>query len=374
MRPLFALVLLVALAACTGTPQPVPTPTPTTSTATPTATPIPAPTMTPVFAPMTISGAPVVLASHLKIPWSIVRLDSGSTFISERNTAVIKELTPSGTLRNVGTVPGVVPGGEGGLLGLAVLNDQWLYAYITASDDNRILRMGLTGAPGSYAFGPPVVIASGMRKAPSHNGGRIKFGPDGMLYATVGDARQREDAQNPASLNGKILRMTPNGEVPHDNPIPNSLVYSMGHRNPQGLTWDDDGQLWASEFGQDTWDEFNRIMPGGNYGWPVVEGIADAPGYIDPLLQWPTDPASPSGLVFTHDSFFMGALRGERIWAIYLDGAPRADPLLVGQFGRIRDVVQGPGDTLWFITNNTDGRGTPRSGDDRLWQVSLAKM
>ena len=375
MKPLVATVVLLALAACGPIAQPAPTPT--TSAAVATSTPTPTPTPTPVAAfpgPVTISGTPEVLASGLRIPWSIVRLDDGSTFISERNTAVVKELTASGALRDVGTVPGVVPGGEGGLLGLEVLDDEWLYAYITAAGDNRILRMPLRGQPGSFSFGTAEVIASGMRKAPSHNGGRIKFGPDGNLYATVGDARQPTDAQNPASLNGKILRMTPEGNVPFDNPFLNSLVYSMGHRNPQGLAWDADGQLWAAEFGQNTWDEINRIEAGANYGWPVVEGIAGESGYIDPVLQWATDAASPSGLVFTRDTFFMAALKGERIWSIYTDGSPHAEPLLVGGYGRVRDVVEGPGGTLWFITNNTDGRGTPRSGDDRLWQVGLSEF
>ena len=165
-------------------------------------------------------------------------------------------------------------------------------------------------------------MLSGLDKAGNHNGGRIAFGPDGMLYATVGDAGDPDTAQDPASLNGKILRMTPTGKVPDDNPIDGSLVYSMGHRNPQGLAWDSDGQLWAAEFGQDTWDEFNRIEPGGNYGWPVVEGIGrrrSPDAYIDPWAQWPTDDASPSGLTYVDGTFFMAGLGGERLWAIYVD-------------------------------------------------------
>ena len=370
MKTAAALVLLLALAACTGAPQPVPTPT--ASSATPTPTPTPTPTFP---GPVTISGTPVVIASGLNVPWSIVRLDTGSTLISERATAIVKELTPAGVLRDVGIVPGVVPLGEAGLLGIEVLDNKWLYAYITAADDNRILRMPLTGRPGHYAIGAAEVIASGWRKERNHDGGRIKFGPDGMLYATVGDAAQPPDAQTLASLNGKILRMTREGNVPYDNPFPNSLVYSMGHRNPQGLAWDSDGQLWAAEFGQNTWDEFNRIEAGGNYGWPVVEGIGGVAGYIDPVQQWATQDASPSGLLFTRDTFFLASLRGQRIWSIYTDGgAVTSIPLLVGEYGRVRDVAEGPDGTLWFITNNTDGRGSPRAGDDKLWQVSLSEL
>ena len=171
--------------------------------------------------------------------------------------------------------PASCTSGEGGLLGLAYLDDgahRWLYAYETTDDDNRIIRIDVDDEAGARRASPRS-CSSGLEKAGNHNGGRIAFGPDGMLYATVGDATNPDSAQDPASLNGKILRMTPTGDVPDDNPIAGSLVYSLGHRNPQGIAWDADGQLWAAEFGQDTWDEFNRIEPGGNYGWPVVEGI-----------------------------------------------------------------------------------------------------
>jgi glucose/arabinose dehydrogenase len=166
--------------------------------------------------------------------------------------------------------------------------------------------------------------------------------------------------------------MTPTGKVPHDNPFPNSYVYSMGHRNPQGIAWDSSGQLWAAEFGQDTWDEFNRIQPGGNYGWPIVEGIGTDSRFINPIYQWPTSEASPSDLLYTHDTFFLAALRGERIWAIYPNASGASvTPWFVGEYGRIRDVAAGPDGTLWYITNNTDGRGTPKPGDDKLYQVKL---
>jgi len=351
-----------------------------TGEATPPASTAPADTPTPTAeavldGPVQPIGTPNSLVTDLTVPWSIVRLDSGSTFISERGTAIIKELTPGGEVRVMATIPGVSPNGEGGLLGLAVLDDKYLYAYVTAANDNRIVRFPLRGVPGNYSLDttPGQVILAGIAKANNHDGGRIAFGPDGMLYATVGDAGVPDRAQDPASLNGKILRMGPIGAVPVDNPNPGSYVYSLGHRNPQGIAWDDDDQLWAAEFGQNTWDEFNRIQPGANYGWPLVEGVGNQSGFVDPIAVWPTSEASPSGLLYTRGTFFLAALRGQRIWAIYPNdtGGAQTVAWFVGEYGRIRDVAAGPEGTLWFITNNTSGQSDPRPGDDHLWQVSL---
>jgi len=317
-------------------------------------------------------STPAQIVSGLEAPWSMVRLESGSTLISERDSGMIVELTADGDLRDVGHVEDAVHDGEGGLLGLEVVEDS-LYAYLTTSDDNRIERFDLRGSAGSYSLGDPDVILDGLHKAGNHNGGRIKLGPDGMLYATVGDAGTPDDAQDEHSYNGKILRMELDGSVPADNPFSGSLVYSMGHRNPQGIAWDADGQLWAAEFGQDTWDELNRIEPGANYGWPVVEGIADDPDFTDPVYQWATDDASPSGLAFADDTLFLAALRGARLWVIYPDREAGVDAVAYfeGEYGRIRDVVPGPDGTLWMLTNNTDGRGSPQQGDDRILQVEL---
>lgn len=371
MRALLIGTLAVALlAGCTAAPAPTPTPTVTP-------TPSPTPTVDPLtLGPVTPTGETATVVAGLAIPWSIVRLPDGSTLIGERNTALVREQLPDGTLRTVAEVPGVVPGGEGGLLGLEyVASGPWLYAYFTSDTDNRIVRFDLEGRAGSYALGASRDILTGIAKANNHNGGRIKLGPDGMLYATVGDASQPPLAQDPASLNGKILRLTLTGGVPADNPTPGSLVYSLGHRNPQGIAWDADGQLWAAEFGQNTWDEFNRIEAGGNYGWPVVEGGGGDPAYIDPVVQWPTDDASPSGLASVRDTFFLAGLGGERLWVIQTAGGTvTAEPWFAGQFGRIRDVVAGPDGSVWMITSNTDGRGEPRDGDDRLVQVAVAPL
>ncbi|MEO6944402.1 MAG: PQQ-dependent sugar dehydrogenase [Lacisediminihabitans sp.] len=376
-----ALALAVALTGsvltgCTSPSPPSSSPQPSPPATAP--LPTPSATMDPKQALHPV-GTPTLLATGLAAPWSVVRLVSGSTLISERDSGAIQELEQNGTMRKVGDVSGVVHRGEGGLLGIEVLtqgNASWLYAYLTTASDNRIVRMPLSGTPGSYSLGIQENILVGLAKSNFHNGGRIKFGPDGMLYATVGDATHTSYAQNPKSLNGKILRMTPTGAVPTDNPTPGSVVYSMGHRNPQGLAWDASGQLWASEFGQNTWDELNRIVPGGNYGWPLAEGIAKKTGFIDPVYQWKTAEASPSGLAFVNGTFFMATLRGARLWAIHPgpgDNAAPSSPMayFVNSYGRIRDAVPGPDGTLWILTNNTDGRGNPQDGDDRLLQVHL---
>jgi glucose/arabinose dehydrogenase len=365
-----AILASVVLAGCSAEPRPSPSGQP----------PPPSVTAAPDAGPVTPSGTPKVLVTGLVSPWSVVRLRSGSALISERDTANVLEYGTDGTVRVIGMVPGVGHGGEGGLLGLATVetgNTVTVFAYLTSATDNRIVRMTLRGTAGNHSLGEPEPILTGIAKAGNHNGGRIAIGPDDKLYATVGDAGQADRSQDPASLNGKILRMNVDGSVPADNPFPGSLVYTLGHRNPQGIAWDEDGQLWASEFGQNTWDEFNRIVPGKNYGWPVVEGIGGSDGFVDPVLQWATSEASPSGLAFVRGTFFLAALRGARLWAIYPEAAnagPDAVAWFTGEYGRLRDAVPGPDGTLWVLTNNTDGRGSPVEGDDKLLQIALTPL
>jgi glucose/arabinose dehydrogenase len=327
------------------------------------------------------TGGRSELATSLQLPWSVVPLENGSALVSERDTALVIELTADGNAREVGEVPGVVPGGEGGLLGLAVLTDgdgsgggsartdDWLYAYTTTEGDNRVIRMPLTGEPGAMALGEPETVVDGIAKARTHNGGRLAFGPDGMLYVTTGDAGVPERSQDAASLSGKILRLTPEGDVPEDNPTPGSPVWSLGHRNPQGIAWTEDGAMYAAEFGQNTWDELNLIEPGSNYGWPEVEGIGEDDRFVDPLIQWTTDESSPSGIAAVGSTLFVAGLGGERLWMVQ-DAADAADDtVVVDDLGRIRDAVAAPDGTLWILTNNT-GR-SPRDGDDRLVSLQL---
>ena len=363
-----ATAVTLALAACTsqdGTPMPVPS-------VAPPATPAPSTTTTPAASgPVQPVGTPRVIASDLDLPWSLVRLSTDVTLVSERDTALVKEIADDGTVRRVGKIADVVPGGEGGLLGLAVdpSDESSLYAYTTTATDNRIVRMPLTGAPGSYRLGEATTVLRGIPKAGNHNGGRIKFGPDGMLYATAGDAGDTSRSQDTGSLGGKILRLEPDGAIPAENPFGNA-VFSYGHRNPQGISWDSAGRMWASEFGQNTWDELNLISKGSNYGWPIVEGVGSDDRFSNPVKQWSTSDASPSGLLATHNTLFMAALRGERLWAIYPDTTEvDAEPWFTGDFGRLRDVIDGPDGTLWVLTNNT-GR-SPRDGDDKVLEVRL---
>ncbi len=270
-----------------------------------------------------------------------------------------------------------MPGGEGGLLGIAVspsfAQDSKLFVYYTAEDGNRIdtvllrdgrltdQRAGLRGIP----------------RAGNHNGGRMTFGPDGLLYVGTGDAGNRDNSQDAGSLGGKILRLTADLQPAPDNPG-GGPVFTLGHRNVQGLTFDDDGHLWAAEFGQNTWDEINLITAGSNYGWPAVEGVGNRDGFTDPLRVWPTDEASPSGIAFWRGSIWMAGLRGERLWQIPIvqtaTGPTTGEPIahLTGSYGRLRTVAVAPDGDLWLTTSNTDGRGSVRDGDDQILRLQMA--
>jgi glucose/arabinose dehydrogenase len=323
-------------------------------------------------------GDAEVLVTGLEVPWGLTFLPDGSALVGERATGRIYQVPAEGGDQTlVATVPGVVPDGEGGLLGLALdplfihSGHAFVYAYLTAESDNRIVRFHLD--PSGTGIYDLQVVLDGLAKASYHDGGGLAFGPDGQLYAGVGDAGVPSRAQDPASLNGKILRMTTTGQPPLSpaNPDPDSLVWSMGHRNVQGLAWDSKGRMYATEFGQDTFDEVNRIEPGANYGWPVVEGKAGNPAYVDPLVTWSTDEASPSGLAIVGDTLYVGALAGQRLWVIpSADGRlGRPEAFLGGQYGRLRDVQVAPDNSVWITTSNRDGRGDPDGDDDRILRV-----
>ena len=313
-----------------------------------------------------------VIAKGLQIPWGLAFLPDGRALVGERASGRLLAITASGKVEEVQRLPSHAIG-EGGLLGIALspnyATDGLVYAYYSTQTDNRIVRFRLKE--------PPQPILTGIPVSTNHNGGRIAFGPDGMLYAGTGDATKRENSQNLASLGGKILRMTPDGGVPAGNPFPNNLVYSYGHRNVQGLAWDKKGRLYASEFGQDTFDEVNRIVPGGNYGWPNVEGQGNNPRYINPITTFTTAEASPSGVAFLEQgaipqwegTLFVAGLRGQRLWHLTLnaDGSlAEREALLQDQFGRLRTVAQAPDGSLWILTSNRDGRGAPVADDDRI--------
>jgi glucose/arabinose dehydrogenase len=291
-------------------------------------------------------------------------LPDGSALIAERDSGAIQHLTQPGVLTNVGTVAGAAARGEGGLLGLATAG-QTVFAYLTTAQDNRVVTMRFNGT----SLTEPAPILTGIPAGSVHDGGRIAFGPDGKLYVTTGETGNPNMAQDRSSLGGKILRINADGSIPPDNPDPASPVWSFGHRNIQGLTWDSAGRLWVAEFGADRFDEINLIQRGGNYGWPMAEGRADTPGLIDPVIQWPVADASPSGIAYLGGSLWVACLRGERLFRIPVgaDGAlAEPAPLFVGQYGRLRTVVAAPDGALWFTTSNRDGRGQPRPGDDQI--------
>jgi glucose/arabinose dehydrogenase len=317
----------------------------------------------------------------LKTPWGLAPLPDGNLLVSSRDDGTITRIAEqTGKKTELGSVSGVSPAGEGGLLGIALspdyASDHMIYAYFTSESDNRIVRMLYDEKkPAGEQLGAPDTIFKGIPKGYIHNGGRIAFGPDGMLYAGTGESGQRGLAQDRKSLGGKILRLTPEGDPAPGNPFPNSPVYTYGHRNVQGLAWDSEQRLFASEFGQDTWDELNAIKPGDDYGWPDAEGKTSDPKYQSPIAQWHTDDASPSGIAHAEGSLWMAGLKGRRLWRIPLDGtkasaAPQA--FLTGEYGRLRTVVSAGGDKLWLVTSNTDGRGTPKSGDDRILELQVS--
>lgn len=320
------------------------------------------------------------LSEGWSVPWGMDWLPDGSALYTERDTHQVVHLTPDGERTELGEVPGVVSGGEGGLLGLAVSpdfeSDQSFFVYHTAEDDNRIARLTFDGE----AIGDYEVIFSGIGKAVYHNGGRLKFGPDGYLYATTGDALEPDLAQDPETLEGKILRLTEAGEPAPDNPL-DGPVYSYGHRNPQGLAWDDEGRLWSSELGENTWDELNLIEPGGNHGWPLCEGFcADgevagerAQDLVDPQEVWPTSEASPSGLAYADGDLYMATMRGQRLWHIPLEGAGTGTPeaYYEGELGRLRTVEAVPGGgALWLSSTNSDSANA-EPGQDVVYELTL---
>ena len=322
-----------------------------------------------------------VVAAGLEAPWDLVFTPDGEALVSERDSSRLLSIDSSGNVEELQRLPENGTG-EGGLLGIALSpnyeSDGYIYAYYTTDTDNRVTRFRLGEDPEPILTGIPVLTY--------HNGGRIAFGPDGNLYVGTGDAGDTSNSQDLNSLGGKILRVTPDGDVPADNPFSNSPIYSYGHRNVQGLAWDEGGQLYATEFGQNRYDEVNRIQPGGNYGWPAVEGEGGffASGeYIDPIATWATSEASPSGAAILKNgaipqwegSFFMAALRGQRLYRLALDPSgtvTEQEELLSGQAGRLRHVVQAPDGSLWVLTSNRDGRGTPIATDDRILRLAPA--
>lgn len=330
----------------------------------------------------------------LEAPWSLLFLPDGRALVSERPGRI--RLIEQGQLR---TTPyarlDVAEGGEGGLMGLALHprfpQEPFVYAMHTHrgifSNTNRVIRLRDLGDGLRFDR----VIIEDIIGARFHNGGRIGFGPDGMLYVTTGETFQAQLAQARDNLGGKILRVTPDGAIPPDNPFPGSPIYSYGHRNVQGIAWHPESRaLFASEhgpsgeFGLRALDEINVIVAGGNYGWPRAVGAPGLPEYKDPIVAWPDVTTPPSGMTFWRGDLYVATLRSQALIRVGLaqEGGRYRATLIErwfarsgqdGRHGRLRDAVVGPDGALYVLTNNRDGRGRPRPGDDRILRITARR-
>ncbi|MCM0638713.1 PQQ-dependent sugar dehydrogenase [Cellulomonas wangsupingiae] len=318
------------------------------------------------------------VATERDLPWGLVELPDGSVLYGRRDAFQVVRLDPAtGATSVVGTLPGVAgTDGEGGLLGLEVADDfttsPWLYVMHTTSTDNRVVRVRYVDGALS---GSPQVLVSGIPRNKYHNGGRLRFGPDGMLYVATGDGQNPAWAQDTSNLAGKVLRIAPDGSIPADNPFGNA-VWSYGHRNPQGLAFDPQGRLWQQEFGNSVMDETNVVVRGGNYGWPQCEGTTgdcSGAGLVAPRLTLPVASASCSGIAVTGSSLWIACLRGTRLYraTITADGQlTDVRTLLSGTYGRLRTVEPSADGSLWLTTSTRgDKDSTANNSDERILRV-----
>ncbi|VUD46903.1 Quinoprotein glucose dehydrogenase B [Thalassocella blandensis] len=336
-----------------------------------------------------------LIVNEPDVPWGIVTLPDGSIIYSRRDADDVIHLK-DGERINIGTISDSEgtggnsdqTGGEGGLLGLAVqegfpLTDNWLYMYYsTAGNRNKVARVRFENGMLNMGSKQDVIPASaGIRSSRFHNGGRLRFGPDGKLYVAVGDGQRPDtDPQDPNRLNGKILRVNPDGSIPQDNPF-NNLVWSYGHRNPQGLAFDAQGQLWEQEFGDGAEDETNLIVRGGNYGYPDCEGTISrggngcaTAGFIAPKKVYsPTGNNSCSGIAVVDNVLYVGCLAGKRMYRIVINGENlgSAEQLFTGSYGRIRTLEPSIDGGLWMSTSENDKNDTPNQGGSEIFKITL---
>jgi len=329
------------------------------------------------------------VAENLEVPWGIAFAPDGRIFVTERvgNLRVIE----NGILNPEPVKILDVSGFEGGLLGIALDpnfdDNHHIYLYYTYNDFlstyNKLSRF----TESNNQLSDELILLDKIAGGPFHDGGRIKFGPDGLLYITTGEAGIPDRAQDLNSLGGKILRINPDGTIPDDNPFENSAVYSYGHRNPQGLDWDPvTGKLVISEHGPSgergvAHDEINVIEPGKNYGWPKVVGDETDPSYTSPILHTGDETWAPSGASFYNsdnieqweNKYFIATLRGNHLRMLDLDIESNevisSEALFQGEFGRLRDASVGPDGNLYILTSNRDGRGSPEPTDDRILRI-----
>lgn len=316
-----------------------------------------------------------VVAERLEVPWEVIELPDGDLLVTERPGTVSRIGKED---RRAHQIAGVRHIGEGGLLGLALHPDfqqnRQLYVFLTTERGGQLINRIERYRYENDNLSDRQVILDEIPGARNHDGGRIAFGPDGKLYATTGDAGRPDLAQDRTSLAGKILRLNDDGSIPEDNPF-NSVVYSYGHRNPQGIAWDDEGRLWSTEHGRSGaasgYDELNLIRRGGNYGWPAIQGDETADGMIRPVVHSGADETwAPAGLAYHSGSLFFTGLRGETLYEAKIVSADSVNlsAHFRGQYGRLRAVTAG-NDVLYVSTSNQDGRGTAEERDDIILAI-----
>ncbi|MBM7599857.1 glucose/arabinose dehydrogenase [Virgibacillus halotolerans] len=309
---------------------------------------------------------PKVVAENLEAPWEIA-IQNDIIYMSERGGTIVAIDGKDKQRKKVKLAADLSDQAEAGLLGIAFPEDfsktNTAFAYYSYHEGDHYYQRVVTIKETDEDWEETSVILDQIPGGEFHQGGRIKIGPDNKLYVTTGDATNPGDSQDLDSLAGKILRLNLDGSVPDDNPFEDSYVYSYGHRNAQGLAWDDKDQLYATEHGDNAHDEINRIEAGKNYGWPNIEGDETADDMESPIIQSGEDTWAPSGMTFLRGQFFFASLKGE--------GLRRFDPknekvdLIISDVGRVRDA-HATEDGIYIITNNTDGRGNPTDADDRL--------
>jgi glucose/arabinose dehydrogenase len=328
--------------------------------------------------------APVqnVVSGGLDTPWEVAFLPGGDLLITERPGRLVR-IDSKGEKKVLNDFNEVVERGESGLLGLALHPDfkinNWIYVYLTTTSNSRQVNRVVRYVLKDNALTERTVVVDNIPGAPNHDGGRIAFGPDGYLYVTTGDAQNEQSAQDTKSLAGKILRVDENGKAPPDNPFGNE-VYSYGHRNPQGLAWDDKGRMWSTEHGPSGvgsgYDELNLIESGANYGWPIIKGTETKEGMKTPIIQsGASETWAPASLAFANGKLYFGGLRGQTLYVV--DQNNKLTRYFKNEFGRIRVAVSRKEDDEYYLyisTSNNDGRGNPKDGDDKIVKIRISGL